>query len=146
MNRFRERLLPAAAISVLLLGACSPGRDSVVPAPDSFPASTPVEDLAATYKSAAAYKLSADGEEFRVLIYRDFESDHRILVYRRNGPSFHRHGAEFNILGSLEPAPSDLCGGCIRVVLRSGGAGDRLVVTVREVDLVPEEGVWEEVR
>jgi len=135
-----------AVVLVLVLTACPSSRDARAVAPDSIPASEPVEALALKYQSVAAYEAVADGVEFRVLVYRDYESDHRIMVYRRSGHFYRRHGAEFNLLGYSEPAPSELCGGCIRTVHRETGSAEQLVLTAETVDLVPEEGEWVEIR
>lgn len=138
----RAWLFTVGALSLLVLTACPSRRDALTVAPDSIRAAEPLETLASNYRSIAAYEMLADGVEFRVLVYRDYDKDHRIVVYRRSGDVYHRYGAEFNLLGFSEPAPSESCGGCIRTVHRDTGSAERLVLTAEGVDLVPEEGEW----
>lgn len=135
-----------AAVLLLVLTACPSSHDGPVAAPDSISAAEPLEALASKYESVAAYEMAADGVELRVLVYRDYETDHRIVVYRHEGAVYNRYGAEFNLLGFSEPAPSKSCGGCIRTIHRATGSAERLLLSADRVDLVPEEGEWEPVR
>jgi hypothetical protein len=81
-----------------------------------------------------------------VLVFHECESDYKVIFYRASQSGFDRFGPEFNLVNFEQPLLDSGPKPTIRTRHIPTGERQYFKVTAEEVDLVPEQGKWQDLR
>jgi hypothetical protein len=144
-QRIQERFELAAAL-LLAVGTLS-CRGTSCPEAQYPPSleSGPAEQLRQKYRATDVFELEAQPAALRVLVFRECESDYKVIFYRRGQSGFLRFGPEFNLLNFEQPLLDGNPKPTIRTRHIPSGERQYFSVTADDVNLVPEQGEWQNI-
>jgi hypothetical protein len=100
----RTALLPFS-YALMLLAACE--REPLRQDPTTFAVESD-SVLKARFGCVDVFQIDELDAQFKALVFKlpkasESDSDYRLLFYRKDGDSYHRHGAEYNLVGFSRP-------------------------------------------
>jgi hypothetical protein len=142
-----RRALAVVAIVVATMSACRQKESPVEETP--YPAVLGEEsdaELKAKHHAEEAFTLVQPAGTFRLLIFKlpkasEADSDYRVLVYRRQGTTYVRHGAENNLVNFERPRLNEGPPRRVETTMNRLGVRHHVAIDAKGWQLVPSDGV-----
>jgi hypothetical protein len=141
----------AAAVALLLAGSsamfCTACRQKEEPVPATV-ADEADGELKRQHHALDVFTLVQSDGSYRVLVFKlpkasDADSDYRLVVYRKQGGLYVRHGSEFNLVDFERPRLSSGPPPRIETTERRLGVRYHFVIDGSGAEMVPSEGTLE---